>query len=81
MNNIEVLSGKIRELCSECKILRSENDRLLKNEERLKEKLKLLEEQTKAVDKIARQNEFLNKERLEVKNRLSNIKIKLEKVF
>ncbi len=81
MKNFEVLSEKVQELCSEYKILKNENDRLLKEEEKLKEKLRLMEEQTKSVGKIVQQNEFLNKERQEIRNRLSNIKVKLEKAF
>ncbi len=81
MKDFEVLSRKIREICLEHNSLRIENERLLKEESRLKEKINMMGEQAKSINKTIRQNELLNEERKEIKKHLNNLKVKLEKAF
>ena len=81
MSDFDGMNRKIRRLCEEYISLKKDNQRLLEEEARLKEKISTLEEQTRSVRKISQQNELLNKERQEIKTRLNNLRGKLEKAF
>ena len=81
MKDLNVLKEKIYTLCGKYSSLKSDYEKKTKEEEKLKEKLELMEQKSAAINKITHQNGVLIKEKQEAVQRLKELMQKIEKAL